>query len=319
MRHLLVPACLSLLFLPGATGLNSALLADSFSGITAIGKIAVAKASTAEGGVTTRDKSQSRPESIDSELPLDADAVNVEIADRGAAPPHQPLLSPAGKALVERSPEEICEVLTKAARSNGVPVPFFIHLLFQESRFRSDAVSAAGAQGIAQFMPQTAASVGLDNPFDPLQAIPAAARLLRNLTQQFGNLGLAAAAYNAGPKRIQDWLANKGDLPEETQGYVRTITGRAPEMWTIADAGSPELRLPRHAPCQEAAGLLAWNAQIPLPPVAPAKAAPDKPSRNAMIAARAHGSAHATASRRATTAAAGKRRHARKSVKVAQN
>ena len=78
-------------------------------------------------------------------------------------------------------------------------------------------------------MPETAADVGLDNPFDPLQAIPASARLLRNLFQQFGNLGLAAAAYNAGPKRIQDWLAKKGKLPQETQGYVKIITGRPAE------------------------------------------------------------------------------------------
>ncbi len=273
MRHLFVPACLCLLILPGAMTLNPALLPDSFSGITAIGKISVAEASTTDGGVTIRDKSQSRPESIDSELPLDADAANVERADFGPPPPHAASLSSTGMPIVARTSAEICDVLARAARSNGVPVPFFIHLLFAESRFRPDAVSSAGAQGIAQFMPQTAARVGLDDPFDPLQAIPAAAQLLRNLTQQFGNLGLAAAAYNAGPKRIQDWLANRSDLPEETQGYVKTITGRAPEMWTVADAGSPELKLPRHAPCQEAAGLLAWNGpeQIPLPPAAPGR------------------------------------------------
>ncbi len=316
MRHLFVPACLCLLTLPGAVGLRSALLPDSFSDITAVAKISIADASTADGGITIRDKSQSRPESIDSELPLDADAVNAERADLGPPPPHLPWISATGKPVVVRTSDEICEVLTRAAQSNGVPVPFFIHLLFQESRFRPDAVSSAGAQGIAQFMPQTAARVGLDDPFDPLQAIPAAARLLRNLTQQFGNLGLAAAAYNAGPKRIQDWLANNGDLPEETQGYVKTITGRAPEMWTVADAGSPELKLPRHAPCQEAAGLLAWNGpeQIPLPP-----AAPGKTSHNAMIAARAQGAAHAKTASRPVAAAAARHRHAHKSVKVAQN
>ena len=83
-----------------------------------------------------------------------------------------------------------------------MPIPFFIRLLFQESGFKPDVVSRAGAQGIAQFMPETAATVGLDNPFDPMQAIAASARLLRNLVRQFGNLGLAAAAYNAGPRRI---------------------------------------------------------------------------------------------------------------------
>jgi hypothetical protein len=108
----------------------------------------------------------------------------------------------------------------------------------------------------------------LDNPFDPLQAIRASARLLRGLAHQFGNLGLAAAAYNAGPKRIENWLAKKGKLPQETIGYVQSITGRAAENWIVAEAGSPAVKLPRRAPCQEAAGLLAWNGpeHIPLPP-----------------------------------------------------
>jgi soluble lytic murein transglycosylase-like protein len=98
-------------------------------------------------------------------------------------------------------------LLVESAQSNNLPIPFLIYLLLQESGFRPDVVSRAGAQGIAQFMPETAATVGLDNPFDPIQAIAASARLLRNLARQFGNLGLAAAAYNAGPRRIHDWLA----------------------------------------------------------------------------------------------------------------
>ena len=98
----------------------------------------------------------------------------------------------------------------RVAESNELPVPFFIRLLFQESGFKPDVVSGAGAQGIAQFMPETAATVGLDNPFDPMQAIAASARLLRNLVRQFGNLGLAAAAYNAGPRRISELARAEG-------------------------------------------------------------------------------------------------------------
>ena len=116
-------------------------------------------------------------------------------------------------------------------------------------------------------MPGTATDRGIENPFDPLQAIPASARLLRELYRKFGNLGLAAAAYNAGPRRVADWLARKGQLPQETQDYVKTITGWPAETWTIAQAGSPAVKLPQDAPCQELAGLLAWNGpeQIPLP------------------------------------------------------
>jgi hypothetical protein len=120
-------------------------------------------------------------------------------------------------------------------------------------------------------MPETAADRRLDNPFDPLQAIPASARLLRDLQRKFGNLGLAAAAYNAGPKRVHDWMANKAPLPQETQDYVKSITGRPVETWTAPETGSPALKLPQEAPCQDAAGLLAWNGpdRIPLPPDKP--------------------------------------------------
>ena len=201
------------------------------------------------------------PDNIAADLAPRYDFVVLPLA------PLRPLLKPT----VYRSREEICNTLAEAARSNNLPAPFFIRLLYQESSFRHDAVSSAGALGMAQFMPETAADRGLDNPFDPLQAIPASARLLRDLYQKFGNLGLAAAAYNAGPKRITDWLANKGKLPQETQDYVKAITGQPVETWIFAKAGSPALKLPRPAPCQEIAGLLAWNGpdQIPLPPVKP--------------------------------------------------
>jgi hypothetical protein len=178
--------------------------------------------------------------------------------------PLRPLLKP----VIYRSRQEICDTLVQATRNNDLPAHFFIRLLYQESNFRLAAISSAGALGIAQFMPETAADRGLDNPFDALQAIPASARLLRDLYQKFGNLGLAAAAYNAGPKRIADWRANKGLLPQETQDYVKAITGWPAEAWTDAQTGSPALKLPRAAPCQEFAGLLAWNGpeEIPLPP-----------------------------------------------------
>jgi uncharacterized membrane protein YeaQ/YmgE (transglycosylase-associated protein family) len=176
-------------------------------------------------------------------------------------------LRPLLKPVIYRSREEVCTTLIQAARTNDLPTHFFIRLLYQESNFRPAAISSAGALGIAQFMPETATDRRLDNPFDPLQAIPASARLLRDLYQKFGNLGLAAAAYNAGPKRIMDWRANGGQLPQETQDYVKAITGWPAESWSEPQAGSPALKLPRAAPCQEAAGLLAWNGpeQIPLP------------------------------------------------------
>ncbi|MBV9558783.1 MAG: lytic transglycosylase domain-containing protein, partial [Pseudolabrys sp.] len=148
---------------------------------------------------------------------------------------------------------------------------FLIKLINQESGFNQNAVSPVGAQGVAQFMPETAARMKLDDPFNPLKAVHASAQLLRNLLEQFGNkLGLAAAAYNAGPKRVQDWLAKKSGLPKETRDYVERITGRKADDWK-AEKVSAQFRMPAHTPCQRQAGLYASNgpAAIPLPPVHP--------------------------------------------------
>jgi hypothetical protein len=97
--------------------------------------------------------------------------------------------------------------------------------------------SGARARGIAQFMPRTASERGLLDPHDPVQALPKSAEFLRELLHEFGNLGLAAAAYNAGPRRVRDWLEGRGGLPSETQRYVEIITGHPAEEW--AKAGEP--------------------------------------------------------------------------------
>jgi Transglycosylase SLT domain len=104
-------------------------------------------------------------------------------------------------------------------------------LIRQESGFNPNSVSRAGAQGIAQFMPATAYDRGLKDPFDPAEALPKSAELLNELRDHFGNLGLAAAAYNAGPDRVHRWLAGKSQLPQETIDYVRVITGHDAVDW----------------------------------------------------------------------------------------
>ena len=132
------------------------------------------------------------------------------------------------------SREEICQMIEEAASGEALPFEFLARLIWQESRFNPHAVSGAGAQGIAQFMPKTAAGRGLANPFEPAAALHESAEFLRELRDRFGNLGLAAAAYNAGPKRVQDWLAKRGALPRETQQYVHIITGHRPEAWAAS-------------------------------------------------------------------------------------
>ena len=109
-------------------------------------------------------------------------------------------------------------------------------LIWKESLFDPGAVSPKGAQGIAQFMPGTAKLRGLDDPFDPPKALAASAAYLAELRQGFGNLGLAAAAYNAGEERVRKWLARQVGLPYETQDYVLSITGHSHEEWKAETA-----------------------------------------------------------------------------------
>ncbi len=130
------------------------------------------------------------------------------------------------------SVDDICRTLAQAADDNELPEEFFTRLIWQESRFDPSAVSPAGAQGIAQFMPRTAAERGLADAFEPMQALRESASYLRELRATFrGSLGLAAAAYNAGPAQVEAWLAGRRRLPWETQAYVRIITGHAAEAW----------------------------------------------------------------------------------------
>jgi Transglycosylase SLT domain len=300
MRHLLMLACVCLATLSGTLGSDPELSLAQFSGDPLVNQKSSEDTVPADNDAGESSREKDAPRDFGEFSMFSPDATtgfdgNWELS------PVPPPLPPRPKPIVHRSRQEICDTLTEAAQSNGVPTPFFIRLLFQESGFKPGVVSSTGAEGIAQFMPQTSADMGLDNPFDPLPAIRASARLLRSLVQQFGNLGLAAAAYNAGPKRITEWLAKKGKLPRETQGYVKSITGRPPEKWIIAEAGSPAVKLPRRAPCQEVAGLLAWNGpeRIPLPPARPPL---NKPAHHIMTVV-ARRSTNAT--RHAVRAAAG--------------
>jgi hypothetical protein len=140
--------------------------------------------------------------------------------------------TPAAEGAAAATPEKtVCQLIDEAAAAYKVPIEFFTRLIWRESRFAPDAVSPKGARGIAQFMPGTAAIRGLADPFDAPSAIAASAHYLRDLADGFGNLGLAAAAYNAGEDRVSDWLGGSGRLPSETLDYVLFVTGRTAEDW----------------------------------------------------------------------------------------
>lgn len=134
----------------------------------------------------------------------------------------------AAKRLIGR----VCDLIETQADQNGLPRDFFARLIWKESRFDPNAVSPVGAEGIAQFMPGTAKMRGLANSFDIAQAIPASAKYLAEMKTGFGNLGLAAAAYNAGESRVSRWLDTGGFLPMETESYVFDIMGEPADKFT---------------------------------------------------------------------------------------
>ena len=172
----------------------------------------------------------------------------------------------------------ICRMVELNALAHGLPPAFLARLIWQESRFDRYARSPVGAQGIAQFMPYTAKERGLDDPDDPRQAIAASAQFLRHLHNRFGNIGLAAAAYNGGPNRVAGWLAGRTSLRFETENYVRIITRRDADHWKDIRAEVPDLALSKDLPFREAceklpallkkekppkgAPVLPWGAQI---------------------------------------------------------
>lgn len=117
-----------------------------------------------------------------------------------------------------------------AAAHYGINPTLFERQINQESGFNPWALSSAGAEGIAQFMPATAASMGV-NPWDPVSSLWGAARLMAQLNRQFrGNYAMALAAYNAGAGTVRSAINTGGNnwygyLPSETRNYVRVIMG----------------------------------------------------------------------------------------------
>jgi hypothetical protein len=155
------------------------------------------------------------------------------------------------------TPDDICRAVEEDAAENGLPVEFFARVIWQESRFNALAVSSKGAQGIAQFMPRTADWHGLADPFNPIEALKHSANYLRELREKFGNLGLAAAGYNAGPGRVSEWLAGARALPGETRNYVAVITGWTADEWASpSPPANADTTIPQGVPCTRLANLI---------------------------------------------------------------
>jgi len=127
-----------------------------------------------------------------------------------------------GKPLVVKYRGQYLDMAKQAARRHGVPEELFVRLVQQESAWNAKAKSPKGAIGLAQLMPQTARSLGV-NPHDPKQNLEGGARYLKQQYRTFKSWRLALAAYNAGPGAVKK---HNGIPPyRETQNYVRRIMG----------------------------------------------------------------------------------------------
>jgi soluble lytic murein transglycosylase-like protein len=146
-----------------------------------------------------------------------------------------------GSAVPSFVPARFHDAIVRAAQRWNVGAALLSAQIYAESNFNPFAESPAGARGIAQFMPATAHSMGLENPFDPEEAIDAQAHLMRDLLRRFGSVPLALAAYNAGAGAVEQY----GGIPPfaETRAYVAKILGLLGGAGDLGGALSFEVRL----------------------------------------------------------------------------
>lgn len=176
---------------------------------------------------------------------------------------------------LETYSSDVCKIIERNAHENDLDPNFLARLLWKESRFEPGAVSPAGALGIAQFMPGTADLYDLDDPFNPALAIRKSAWYLDRLRDMFGNIGLAAVAYNGGENRAARFISGQGGLPYETQDYVEAITGFDALRWRDNPPKDSELKLSLNsednfrAACEKLAGERSLREFIVQPRVFP--------------------------------------------------
>jgi hypothetical protein len=170
----------------------------------------------------------------------------------------------------------ICDLVEASANENGLPPPFLARLIWKESRFDPGLIARTGERGIAQFQPGLAFKLGLRDSFDAEQAIPALAKYLGELRDRFGNIGLAAAAWETGEVKVAKWLNKGGFLPIGTEDYLLAVLGDLPIVYRkAANVAVPPLQEGRDfaESCRDISDLAdtillndadrpAWGAQV---------------------------------------------------------
>ena len=169
---------------------------------------------------------------------------------------------------------DTCQMLERSARRHFLDPGFFARLIWQESRFDPNALSPANARGIAQFIDSTAALRGLRDSYNPAESLERSAQYLSFLTQEFGNAGMAAVAYNGGEGRAAGFLAGTGGLAGETIDYVQIITGLTAETWRDAPPKAHDFRLAKDAAFLPACIDLARNRKLSAFPAPKTRFAP---------------------------------------------
>ena len=161
---------------------------------------------------------------------------------------------------------DTCQAIEHFAARAGIDAGFFARLIWQESRFDPYAVSPAGAQGIAQFMPHTARLRGLRDAFNPAEALEHSAEYLADMSRRYGNPGLAAVGYNGGERRAEGIIAGTGGLMPETVNYVAIITGLGWQDWLAEGVEAPDMRLSKETGFRPACYALARGRKLsPMP------------------------------------------------------
>jgi soluble lytic murein transglycosylase-like protein len=146
------------------------------------------------------------------------------MALRQALAPQTPVDGLAPDAPAPVAPEQIDALVRQNADVWQVDPALIKSVIANESSFNANATSPVGAQGLMQLMPETAASLGVKNPYDPAQNVAGGTRYLKSLLERFnGDTRLAVAAYNAGPGAVEKY----NDVPPyaETQNYVKNVLG----------------------------------------------------------------------------------------------